>query len=110
MVPSSSRQLPDSTIVGGKTMSYQSIVLLVLFLTLAVLMLLAYKNSLPLREQVSHVQESSQISTTSRHDDIQSSNRSTMGGNIDVQSSNTSTTFTSRHYDTQSSTTSRPDK
>ena len=106
-------------------MSYKSKVLLaVLFLTLAVLMLLAYNNSLPLREQVSHVQESSQISTTSRHDDVQSSNRSTMGGNIDVQSSNryttsrhndvqssnTSTTFTSRHYDTQSSTTSRPGK
>ena len=100
-------------------MSYKSKVLLaVLFVTLAVLMLLAYKSSLP---QVSQL---SKNSTTSRHDDIQSSNRSTIGENIDVQnsnryttsrhndvqSSNTSTTLTSRHYDTQSSTTSRPGK
>ena len=97
-------------------MSYKSKVLLaVLFVTLAVLMVLAYKSSLP---QVSQL---SKNSTTSRHDDIQSSNRSTIGDvqnsnryttsrHNDVQSSNTSTTLTSRHYDTQNSTTSRPGK
>ena len=95
-------------------MSYKSKVFLaVLFVTLAVLML-AYKSSLPQQEQVSQL---SKNSTTSRHNDVQSSNRGdvqnsnryTTSRQNDIQSSNTSTTLTSRH-DTQSSTTSRPGK